>query len=271
MLGLYLACAWSMLRSKGADRCFSKWRALVFSPSCLVHSSIRQEDIFSYQWVNNDSRYNRFCKCMASAVSTYMHGNDVASVGSGTKLQSHPNLAGFLTESLFDAHLSCMGSQMRVVCQTSHWSSRFACEIHANDPTVTDILGDLQQKGTCDSQRNIRMKFVGQRNLLTMLVFANEVNDFEFLAVRPQLLRYSFDNEEIRCQQGIRTKRSRVSIIRNRSLYSQPILNKLDQTHGASICFGIEKAVMSFASIIYCGSSDKATTCARRCSQRLIS
>ena len=53
---------------------------------------------------------------MASAVSTYMHGNDVASVG----LQSHPNLAGFLTESLFDAHLSCMGSQMRVVCQTSH-------------------------------------------------------------------------------------------------------------------------------------------------------
>ena len=53
---------------------------------------------------------------------TMMHGNDVASVGSGTKLQSHPNLAGFLTESLwsvlFDAHLSW--DHMRVVCQTLH-------------------------------------------------------------------------------------------------------------------------------------------------------
>ena len=47
---------------------------------------------------------------MASAVSTYMQGADVANVGSGTKMQNHPNIAGALTESLwsvlFDAHLS---------------------------------------------------------------------------------------------------------------------------------------------------------------------
>ena len=50
---------------------------------------------------------------MASTVSTYMQGADVANVGSGTKMQHRANIAGALTESLwsvlFDAHLSLHG------------------------------------------------------------------------------------------------------------------------------------------------------------------
>ena len=86
---------------------------------------------------------------MASTVSTYMQGADVANVGSGTKMQHHPNIAGALTESLWsvlpDAHLSWDNKCEAFV---KHCIEALGLR-NPNDPTVKDILGIL---GMCDKR-----------------------------------------------------------------------------------------------------------------------
>ena len=147
---------------------------------------------------------------MASAVSTHMHGNDVASVGSGAKMQSHPNLAGYLTESLwnmlFDMSVSWDTKSEKFV---THCIEKIGLR-NPKDETVKDLLGIMEicskkelTPDDCLSEiRKIREKFVGQRSLLpgkqTMLQFPSDVNEF--------LRRFTYGKSFLQCDPPVQSR-----------------------------------------------------------------
>ena len=140
---------------------------------------------------------------MASAVSTYMNGNDVANAGGKAHMQNHPNLAGYLTESLwsvlFDPHLSWDHKCEKFV---SHCIEVLGLR-NPNDATAKDILGIL---ATCSKRqftpdenrmevRKIRAKFEGQRT------FPNDVNEF--------LKRFPYGKSFLQCEPPVPSKVSK--------------------------------------------------------------
>ena len=127
---------------------------------------------------------------MASAVSAYMQGSDVAIAGKSKQMQNHPNITGALTESLWsvicDAQLSLDDKCEEFV---KHCVAILGLR-KPNDATLKDILGILEmcsKKELTPDERlswigNIRDKFKDQRSLFpgrqTMREFPNDVNDF---------------------------------------------------------------------------------------------
>ena len=81
---------------------------------------------------------------MASAVSAYMQGSDVAIFGKSNRMQNHPNITGALTESLWsvicDAQLSLDDKSQEFV---KHCVAILGLR-KPNDATLKDILGILE-------------------------------------------------------------------------------------------------------------------------------